>query len=181
MNTNIISISTTFNDIPHLATTLWFSGCNLKCKGCQNTILENRQDGLNLNELVKVLEKRVKMTDWLVYLGGNPLDSIESLLKVSTLAKDLGFKQFLYSGYTYYEFENMFNNNIHNMLINNFNYIKTGRYDINYSKQNCSIEGEEYFFETLNQEVYKSNNYSWEKFYNFDFDNNLVYGNLSLI
>lgn len=174
--TVVVDITTTFNDIPHLSTTIWYSGCNLKCNGCQNTILEEKKDGLTVSHITKELIKRKKVTDWLVHLGGNPLDSIQDLMKISTTAKEIGFKQFLYSGYTYFEFLNMFDSNTHSVLLNNINYIKTGRFDMNYSKKNCFDVGTEYFFETLNQEVYESKNQAWEKFYSFDFNNKNIYG-----
>jgi len=179
--TRIVSISTTINDIPHLATTLWFSGCKLKCDGCHNTSLEYSRDGLSLNEVESILTKLRKMTDWLVYLGGNPLDSINDVLNISGIAKKMGFTQFLYSGYTFNEFNKMFDQNIHAKLLDKLDYIKTGRFDVNYSKKNCINDGVEYFFETLNQEVYKKNDMNWEKYYNFDFNKNIVNGNLNLI
>lgn len=174
--TSVVDITTTFNDIPHLATTLWYSGCNLKCDGCQNTILEQKKEGLSISHITKELTKRKKVTDWVVHLGGNPLDSIEDLIKISNIAKELGFKQFLYSGYTYSEFLNMFDSNTHSVLLNNINYVKTGRFDVNYNKKNCFDTGTEYFFETLNQEVYESKNQAWEKFYSFDFNNKSIHG-----
>lgn len=174
--TRVVDITTTFNDVPHLATTLWYSGCNLKCNGCQNTILDKPKEGFELKKIEKELKKRRKITDWIVHLGGNPLDSIDDLIAISTIAKELGFKQFLYSGYTYQEFQEMFDNNIHSKILENIDYIKTGRFDIKYSKVNCFDTGTEYFFETLNQEVYISQKFCWEKFYCFDFNNNHVSG-----
>jgi len=181
--TNIVDITTTINDIPHLATTLWFSGCNLDCAGCHNSRLEFFEKGLSLKVVTKILKERRKMTDWLVYLGGNPLDSIDVLLEVSTIAEDLGFNQFLYSGYTFDEFKNMFNSEIHSQLLMNFDYIKTGRFDARFSKRNCKEDGVEFFFETLNQEVYKKEEkkQEWKKYYNFDFSVNRICGNLNLI
>lgn len=180
-NSGIVNITTTFNDVPHLATTLWFAGCKLDCQGCHNSILESFQKGMDINTIEKELIERRGMTEWLVYLGGNPLDSIESLLLVSSIAKRLDYKQFLYSGYTFDEFQNMFDLNIHTKLIDNFDYIKTGRYDHSLSKSNCSDVGTEYFFETLNQEVYKKEEHKWEMFYNFNFNENRIFGNLNLI
>lgn len=172
--TNIIEINITFNDIPQLATTLWYAGCNLTCEGCHNNNLKDFKKGYTLNQLYSYLKKRKNITDWLVHLGGNPLDSIDTVLNVSEMAKELGYKQFLYSGYTYTEFKNMFDCNTHQLLLNNIDYIKTGRYDIRYDR-NCSVVGKEYFFATLNQEVYHSNKYSWEKYYYFD---GTIHGNL---
>lgn len=178
MRTHIVDMTTTFNDIPHIATTLWYSGCNVKCDGCQNTVLEHFKYGMSLEELEVKLKERRKMSDWIVHLGGNPLDSIDDVIAVSEIAKELGFQQFLYSGYDYSEFEKMFNSDIHRTLLRNIQYIKTGKYDSQYSKNNCQIEGVNYFFESYNQEVYKSKDVTWERYYGFDFNSKSIYGNL---
>jgi organic radical activating enzyme len=180
MYTNIVEINTTFNDIPHLSTTLWYSGCKLNCVGCHNTILENFKYDTNIKDIEKELIRRRKMTEWVVHLGGNPLDSINVVKEVSLIAQNLGFKQFLYSGYTFAEFQTMFDEKTHEFLLNTIDYIKTGRYDITYSK-NCSEDGLKYFFETLNQEVYHSNKYNWERYYSFNLNENKIHGEFSLI
>jgi len=181
MNTNVISITTEMNDIPNLSTTIWFSGCKLDCAGCHNTILEDFTPGFSLDEVEELLIERRKMTDWLVYLGGNPLDSIDDVLSISKIAKKLGFNQFLYSGYTFLEFKSMFSSEIHTELIHNFDYIKTGRFDPHFMKEKCCDIGQDYFFATVNQEVYKSDSDDnvWDKFYNFNLDNQRIQGQMS--
>jgi len=179
-STNIVEINTTFNDIPHLSTTLWYSGCKLYCNGCHNTTLEHFKYETTMDYIESELKRRRKMTEWVVHLGGNPLDSIDVLKEVAILSNKLGFKQFLYSGYTFAEFQNMFDVNTHQLLLNNIDYIKTGRYDTSCSK-NCSVDGIQYFFETLNQEVYRSNKYNWEKYYSFNLNENRIYGEFNLI
>jgi len=178
MKTHIVDITTTFNDVPHIAVTLWYSGCHVKCSGCHNTNLEHFQYGWDLNKIEKKLKERRKIADWVVHLGGNPLDSIADVIVVSELASQMGFQQFLYSGYEYSEFQKMFPQYIHNILLRNIQYIKTGKYNETLSKKNCQIDGANYFFESYNQEVYKSCEYKWEKQYSFDFDNKLICGNL---
>lgn len=178
MQTHVIDITTTFNDIPHLAVSLWYSGCNIKCNGCHNTALEDFRYGLDLNEIEVTLKERRKLTEWVVHIGGNPLDSIADVIVVSELAKQMGFQQFLYSGYEYNEFQKMFPQYIHRILLKNIRYIKTGKYNKELSKKNCKIEGTNYFFESLNQEVYRSCDYHWEKQYGFDWNKKTIYGHL---
>jgi organic radical activating enzyme len=181
MCSHVVKIDTSFNNIPKLATTLWYSGCNLNCCGCHNTILKDFKDGFNLTEVKQKLIERRQMTDWLLYLGGNPLDNIDSVIEISTYAKELRFNQFMYSGYSFNEFMSMFDYDTHNLLLNNFDYIKTGKFEQDYSKNSCSDIGKEYFFSTLNQEVYHSNKTSWEKFYSYDFMSNTILGNFITI
>ena len=181
MCSHIVKIDTSFNNIPKLATTLWYSGCALECDGCHNTILKDFKNGYDITAVKQKLIERREMTDWLLYLGGNPLDSIESVIEISTFAKELGFNQFMYSGYSFEEFISMFDYNTHNILLNNFEYIKTGKFEQNFFKSKCSDVGKDYFFSTLNQEVYHSNKTLWEKFYSFDFMSNTICGNFITI
>lgn len=180
MKTNIKKITTEITDINHIATTIWFSGCKIMCNGCQNEELEFFENGYSIAELEKELKERRKFTEWLVYLGGNPLDSIDVVLEVSRIAKELNFKQFLYSGYSFEEFQGLFDTKTHKILLDRFKYIKTGKFDLNYHK-NCGSYGQDYFFSTLNQEIYESQEESWRKFYSFNLTENEIIGNLSLI
>jgi hypothetical protein len=58
MKTNIRTITTQLNDIPHISTTVWYSGCNLSCGGCHNTSLEHFNDGLSMEQLKDELIER---------------------------------------------------------------------------------------------------------------------------
>lgn len=181
MNTGIAHITTQLNDIPAISTTLWYSGCKLSCSGCQNTSLEGFKDGMKLESVKQTLSDRRDLTDWLVFLGGNPLDSIQSLLEVSNYGKKLGYKQFLYTGYDFITFSRMFDEYTHAELLNNFDYIKCGEYDLDYSKENCGEIGKQYFFETINQKVYKKTEGKWQPFYYFSPTNNQIFGAMEAI
>ena len=181
MNTGIVSVTTQLNDIPAISTTIWFSGCKLKCNGCQNTELENFQNGIKLDSIKKTLKDRREMTDWLVYLGGNPLDNIQALLIVSAYGKELGFKQFLYTGYNFESFSKMFDEYTHAELLQNFEYIKCGEYDLGYSKSTCGEIGKKYFFDTINQKVYKKSDGKWQPFYYFSINQNEIFGSMEAI
>jgi len=167
MNTPIAKVTTEFSDLNRMATTLWFSGCKLNCEGCQNIGLKkfNKNGGMNLNKIKDILIERRKLTDWLVFSGGNPIDSVEWVLIISKLAKKLNYKQFLFSGYTHQEIENLLTDEQNLELVENIDYIKAGGYDATKSKAkyNCS----DYFFETLNQYVVKSDrkNIQWDMVY----------------
>lgn len=171
MKTGVFTITTELNDINHLATTLWFSGCKIRCGGCQNKELLEFSDGLSFETIEKELRERRKLTDWLVYLGGNPIDSIDSLIKISTLAKELGYKQFLYTGYEIEQIKEIVGEKTLKQLASLIDYMKVGKYDTNYSREKeCGEIGRQYFFETVNQSVYKSDSQQggWEPFYTFN-------------
>lgn len=179
MKSGVVAISTSFSDIPTISTTLWFSGCKLQCGGCHNSTLKDFQSGFSITHIKSELIKRKKLTEWLVYLGGNPLDSMDSFLEIAQYAYGIGYKQFLYTGYTYDQYNNLFDINIHKTILNTFKFIKTGGYNSCLSKI-CRDEARDYFFATLNQEVYKSEGSFWQKIYGYDFTLDKIVGEFVL-
>lgn len=165
MKTPIVKITTELSDLRQLSTTLWFSGCKLHCKGCQNSGLKEFKTKYSYEYVKTALTERRKLTDWLVFSGGNPIDHIDWVLQISKFAKELNYKQFLFSGYTHLEIEKILTFDQNKYLIENIDYIKAGGYDATKSKHkyNCS----DYFFETLNQYVVKSNKETqkWNMYY----------------
>lgn len=157
-------MTTQFNDLPALSTTLWYAGCRLRCGGCQNTELEHFRTGLSFEVIEKLLEERRKMTDWLVHLGGNPVDSVDSLIRIVKIGKRLGFRQFLYTGYELDEMLGLLDASQRTALLEDVEYIKTGRYDACMKRQ----ESSSFFFETVNQKVYRNSENGWVRFYEYD-------------
>lgn len=175
MNSGVVALSTSFSDIPAISTTLWFSGCSLQCGGCHNSTLKDFNEGISIKQIKSDLLKRRKLTKWLVYLGGNPLDRIDIVMDIAHYAHSIGYKQFLYTGYSFEQYNNMFDSSIHKTILNYFDFIKTGGYNCSLSKS-CRDEARDYFFATLNQEVYKSNKTIWERIYGYDFLHNKIIG-----
>lgn len=175
MYTGIDSITTELGDIRNLATTLWFCGCKVRCGGCHNSpLIQFKSEGtLELKRVKQELIERRKLTEWLVFIGGNPLDSIDSVLEIARFAKELNYKQFMYTGYTLKEVENVLTHDQYLEVLNLFEYMKVGKYDSSLSKS-CFKEAESYFFETINQSILKSNpdKQTWEIFYSFSPQNN---------
>lgn len=90
-----------------LRTVLWLSGCSHKCKGCQNPITWNPDDGLPITE--QVLEEFIKALEkpWctgVTFSGGDPLycnnrefvGLLAKYIKENYPEKDI----WLYTGYT---------------------------------------------------------------------------------
>ena len=153
MYSGIINITTQFSDIPKISTNLWYSGCRLKCKGCHNSKLEKFQNGLKLNNVISILEQTHDKTDWIVFIGGNPIDNIKSTLKLSKYCKtNLKKNTFLFSGYNLKEIEKLLKPKELQELYSNFDYIKCGRFNKNkLSSELCPG----YHFASTNQIVYK--------------------------
>jgi len=82
-------------------TTIWFQGCNIGCKDCQNPELQSF-DGIemSIDDIVKTVN--IADNDWIVFLGGEPLD--QSYADLFLLASELRniYKRniALYTGYT---------------------------------------------------------------------------------
>ncbi len=157
IHTPISRITTELSDLNVITTTLWYSGCKLYCTGCHNIHLKQfKEDGMRMFELKEKLRERRKMTEWLVHSGGNPIDSVDALLEIATFAKELGFKQFLFCGYSQHELNYVITPEQNDKLIDVIDYIKVGAYDET-KKKSCYDNCSQYFFETLNQCVVKSN------------------------
>lgn len=147
--TNIVKIQTTFNDINLPAEIVWFSGCNNgkgKCSGCHNESLKIERRGLSLQQINKILCERRQLTEWVVYLGGEPLDHINVLKSVSEISNKYNYKQIIFTGYNYDEIQPHEDN-----YLKYINYIKIGRYIEN-------MNSKDYHFVSTNQSIFKVSN-----------------------
>jgi organic radical activating enzyme len=180
MCTNIVDISTEVNDIPdfisdsRLSTTVWFSGCSLNCEGCHNTSIKAVREGYTLQYIKQELKDRRVLTDWVVFMGGEPLNTVVSTRLLGELVKyakkELGYKVFLYTGFdidqikfrigldsAYYTHD----------LLEYVDYIKSGVYDMNFDKKKYD---DSYYLATVNQYIYQGD----KKVYYYDTDVNSI-------
>ena len=155
MRTSILKVTTEFNDIPSfisdttLSTNIWFSGCNLNCKGCHNEFLQIQHKGMFLDDIKNEMEKRSKTIEWLVLTGGDPLYNQYNIYYTKQLieyGKSLGFNIFLYTGQEYNSISGLLKKNI----MDNIDYIKVGCYNVKFDK---SKYDKDYFFATINQKI----------------------------
>ena len=81
MKGRIARIFTSFIDVPDkVATAVYFAGCSLRCKGCQNKELWDPKSGTLMSDK-EILEKVDNdLTDCVVFLGGEPTDQLDFLL-----------------------------------------------------------------------------------------------------
>ncbi len=107
-----------------LRTSIFFSGCNVGCNGCQNKDFWNMKNGklFTVKTLIdeiynKTPQKKVTIS------GGEPLEQKEALI---LLINELKKKDFDIGLYTSYQLEEIDNN-----IIKNLTFIKTGKFDIN--------------------------------------------------
>jgi anaerobic ribonucleoside-triphosphate reductase activating protein len=86
--------------------TIWFSGCTIRCDGCQNKALWDFNSGIAtpVDNVVSIVVTQSEKLDFdtVVLLGGEPLD--QGIVDIYQLCRDLycqGLKIWLYTGYDF--------------------------------------------------------------------------------
>lgn len=133
------------------AFTIWFSGCSMRCDGCQNPELWDKDfgDKIDIPELLKIIQhQKMKLNiEDVVLLGGEPLEQLDLPILCKCLA-DRGYKIWLYTGE---EFED-----IPDVLKPYLYTIKCGKY-----KEEYREEGR--FPITTNQRVFRNIAGEWKQ------------------
>ena len=86
--------------------TIWFSGCNLRCKNCHNRTLWDKNYGRkysvdSVKKIVLATCNKLNIKS-VVLLGGEPLQQdTEELLSLCQSIKEAGIKIWLYTGYDF--------------------------------------------------------------------------------
>lgn len=140
----IARICTSFIDVPDkVAVAIYFAGCSIRCKGCQNAILWERSSGI-LTPIETVLNKiqNNELADSIVFLGGEPTDQIDSLIEI---CNNVSLFKTLYTGR---EFEDL-----PKELTNKLDMIVCGPY-----RQDLHSKS---FPASSNQRIFKKENESW--------------------
>ena len=94
----ISRICTSFIDVPDkIAIAVYFSGCSIHCKGCQNKELWDKKSG-KLTKTSKVIEQIDKhpLAEYVVFIGGEPTDQMDFLINICKNIKNK--KIAMYSG-----------------------------------------------------------------------------------
>ncbi len=81
MKGRIARVFTSFIDVPDkVASAIFFAGCSLRCKGCQNKELWDPKSGTLMSD-AQLLEKvDNELTEYVVFLGGEPTDQLDFLM-----------------------------------------------------------------------------------------------------
>ena len=88
---------------PGWRTAVWLQGCNLGCKGCWNQELWPIEGGEEIDPEELLIRLMSIDTEGVTFLGGEPLQQADSLLKVIQGLREVGRSIFLYSGYERHE------------------------------------------------------------------------------
>ena len=116
---NSIKFNRSLVDGPGVRTVVFFQGCDLRCKGCQNPSTWEMKNGTEMttDELVTILEKEV-VNKKVTFSGGEPLMQVDALIDV--VKKLEGFDIAVYTGHGFEE--------VPQELLDNIKYIKTGSF-----------------------------------------------------
>ena len=116
---NSIKFNRSLVDGPGVRTVVFFQGCDLHCKGCQNPSTWEMKNGTEMttDELVTILEKEV-VNKKVTFSGGEPLMQVDALIDI--VKKLEGFDIAVYTGHEFKE--------VPKELLDNITYIKTGSY-----------------------------------------------------
>jgi anaerobic ribonucleoside-triphosphate reductase activating protein len=116
---NSIKFNRSLVDGPGVRTVVFFQGCDLHCKGCQNPSTWDIKNGTEMttDELVMILQKEV-INKKVTFSGGEPLMQVEALIDVVKKLKD--FDIAVYTGHEYED--------VPQELLDNITYIKTGSF-----------------------------------------------------
>ena len=102
---NSIKFNRSLVDGPGVRTVVFFQGCDLRCKGCQNPSTWEMKNGTEMTtaELVTILEKEV-VNKKVTFSGGEPL-CIENINEVYDFLQEVKkirpeFNYWCYTGYT---------------------------------------------------------------------------------
>lgn len=98
MHAQIARICTSFIDVPNkISIAIYFAGCSLHCKDCQNQELWDPWGGeqKSLESVVNQINNH-PLAESVVFLGGEPTDQIEFLLAVCQQITDK--EKVLYTG-----------------------------------------------------------------------------------
>lgn len=134
-----------YEDGPGIRVTIFFQGCNVRCKGCHNSEIQDIQNGkeYEVKKLCKEILSYNLPVKKITVSGGEPLMQREAL---EEFIEEMHKKNFEIALYTSYDFEEIPKN-----ILKKLKYLKVGKY-IN----ELRIQGK--FYGSSNQKFYSLEN-----------------------
>lgn len=88
---------------PGLRTVLFVAGCNHRCIGCHNKVMQDFQygDEVPIVHILDRIKNNVPLIRGVTFSGGEPFEQAEDLSKLAGFVKNEGLDIWCYTGYTY--------------------------------------------------------------------------------
>ena len=116
-----------------LRVVLWVSGCAHHCRGCQNPVTWDPQDGVRFDEEAKkeIFDQLAEnYISGITFSGGDPLERAEEFAYMAKAFKKAGLNIWRYTGYTFEDvLEKMKKDNNIKDLIENIDVLVDGRFE----------------------------------------------------
>lgn len=119
-------------------TSLYLSGCDIRCEGCHNKKLWDVNSGHAIN-IDEVFEKITGSFTNITFIGGEPMMQAEQLaLLAEKIKTDTNKDIWIYSGHTY---EEIIDNQIYFNLIKFCDVLVDGKFDSDFFQNNLRFRG----------------------------------------
>ena len=93
--TNVEGVGTRF--------AIWVQGCSIHCKGCANSHMWDFDDGTSykVEDFINIIKSYADKIEGITWLGGEPLEQIEPVTKISKAVQEQGLSVIVFTGYDY--------------------------------------------------------------------------------
>lgn len=106
----------------YMAPILFFQGCSIRCPGCHNSQLWDKNGGevIDIALIKNEILYHIEDYEGIVFQGGEPTDQPEALLDIMQFTHSIGLKNILYTGKDVYELDDR--------ILDLVDIIKCGKY-----------------------------------------------------
>ena len=93
--TNVEGVGTRF--------AIWVQGCSIRCVGCANSHMWDFGGGTSykVEDFIETIKGYKDKIEGITWLGGEPLEQIEPVTKISKAVQELGLSVIVFTGYDY--------------------------------------------------------------------------------
>ena len=93
--TNVEGVGTRF--------AIWVQGCSIHCKGCANSHMWDLDGGTSykVEDFINIIKSYADKIEGITWLGGEPLEQIEPVTKISKAVQEQGLSVIVFTGYDY--------------------------------------------------------------------------------
>ncbi|AAO34903.1 anaerobic ribonucleoside-triphosphate reductase-activating protein [Clostridium tetani] len=127
-----------------LRSVLFLSGCNHKCKGCHNLIMQDFKygDRVKIDEIMDRVKGNIPIIRGVTFSGGEPLEQAENLARLASMIKKENLNIWCYTGYEFeYILDNMNKINGWKNLIENIDILVDGTFQKDKNKPKLKYKG----------------------------------------